>query len=55
MNRFKKDNYLIVQDGLLAKKFVLKPQIKQLRKNNNLFIGYDRNKKVTIIFKKPKL
>ena len=52
--RLDKDNYVIVKDGSLARNFGKKPEIRQLRKNNELFIGYDRGKKVTIIFKKPK-
>ena len=53
MKRFEKDNHLIVRDGYLAREIVKKPKIRALRDKDQLIIGYDRSKKVTILFKKP--
>jgi len=55
MKRFEKDNHLIVTDGHLARQIVKKPQIKKLRKNNQLIVARDRAKKITLLFKKPPL
>jgi len=55
MKRFEKDDHLIIKDGYLARQIVKKPKIKALRDKNQLFVGYDRNKKTTILFKKPKI
>lgn len=53
MKRFKKDNYLIIKDGHLTREMVKKPEIKTMRKNNELIISRDRAKKITLFFKKP--
>lgn len=54
LKRLKKDNYLVIKDGKLAQNIVKKPKIKELRDKDQLIIGYDRSKKVTLLFKKPK-
>jgi len=53
MKRFEKDDHLIVKDGYLARQIVKKPKIKALRDKDLLIVGYDRSKKLTILFKKP--
>jgi len=55
MDRFKKDNYVIINDGYLTKQIVKKPFVKQMRKNNELIIARDRAKKQTLLFKIPKI
>lgn len=55
MKRFQKDNFAIISDGSLAKQLANKPQIKKLRDKDQLLIAYDRAKKQTILFKKPRL
>ena len=55
MQRFKKDNYAIISDGNLMKQIANKPQIKKLRDADQILIAYDRAKKQTILFKKPRL
>lgn len=54
MKRFEKDNHVIIYDGKLAREIVKKPKIKKMRKNNKVIVGWDRNKKCTILFKTPK-
>ena len=54
MKRFEKDSYLIVRDGSLARQIVKKPIIKQMRKNDELIVGHDRAKGITLIWKKPR-
>lgn len=53
--RFEKDNFIIIKDGCLARQLVKKPKIKQMRKNNELLVARDRAKKVTLLFKIPKI
>ena len=55
LKRFEKDNFVIVNDGALAREMVKRQRIKKLRYKDELIIGRDRNKKCTIFFKKPKL
>lgn len=55
MKRFEKDRFAIIKDGNLARQIANKPNIRKLRDTDQLIIGYDRSKKQTILFKKPRL
>ena len=55
MKRFEKDRFAIITDGSLAKQIANKPKIRKLRDMDRLIIGYDRSKKQTILFEKPRL
>jgi len=53
LKRIDKDGGAIIHDGKLVRELVKKPQIKELRDKDLLYIGPDRKKKATIFYKKP--
>lgn len=55
IQRLKKDDFVIITDGKVAREIVKKPNIKKLRQNGKILVAYDRAKQTTLIFKIPKI
>jgi len=55
MKRLDRDGYVLINNPCLVRKFSKQPYIRKLRHNGEFYIGHDRKKNMTILFKKPRL